>query len=52
LKELLMGEQFTQSELELELAAIAEMIRQVRGVTSYGPGELQQELLSDRHLRS
>jgi hypothetical protein len=52
LKELLMGEQFTQAELELELAALAEMIRQVRGVKGYGPGELQQELLSDRQLRS
>lgn len=52
LRELLMGEQLSQAELELELAALAEMIRQVRGVTSYGPGDLQQELLSDPQLRS
>jgi hypothetical protein len=52
LKELLMGEQLTQNELELELAALAEMIRQVRGIKSYGPGDLQAELLSDHPSRS
>jgi hypothetical protein len=38
-------------ELELELAALAEMIRVLRGIKdrSYGPAELRAELLSDRH---
>jgi hypothetical protein len=52
LKELLMGEAFTQAELEMELAALAEMIRHVRGLKTYSPGDLQAELLSDRRLRS
>ena len=46
LKEMLMGEPFSQAELELELAAIAEMIRQVRGVERFSPADLQAELLS------
>jgi hypothetical protein len=47
LRELLMGEQLTQADLEVELAALAEMIRRVRGVNTFGPAELQAELLSD-----
>jgi hypothetical protein len=52
LRDLVMGEPFTQAELELELAALAEMIRRIRGLPAYGPAELQAELLSDRPLRS
>ena len=48
MKEMLMGEPLTQSELELELAALAEMIRQVRGVEAFSPAQLQEELLSAR----
>jgi len=48
LKEMLLGEPFTQSELELEMAALAEMIRQVRGVEAFTPADLQAELLSAR----
>jgi hypothetical protein len=46
LRELLLGEPFTQAELELELAALSEMIRQIRRLEQYGPAELQAELLS------
>lgn len=48
LKEMMMGEPLSQSELELEMAALAEMIRQVRGVESFTPADLQAELLSVR----
>lgn len=47
-KEMLMGEPLSQSELELEMAALAEMIRQVRGVERFTPADLQAELLSVR----
>jgi hypothetical protein len=50
MKEMLLGEPFTQPELELELAALAEMIRQVRGVEVFSPAQLQEELLSARPL--
>jgi hypothetical protein len=52
LKELLMGEPLGQKELESELAALAEMIRQVRGLETFTPAQLQAELLSDRQRRS
>jgi len=52
MKEMLLGEPFTQSELELELAALAEMIRQVRGLDAFSPADLQAELLSAPRLRS
>jgi hypothetical protein len=48
LRDLLMGEPLTQPELELEMAALAEMLRRVRGLERFTPGELQGELLSDR----
>jgi hypothetical protein len=40
--------EFTASELELEAAALAEMFREIRGVESYTPADLQAELLSAR----
>jgi hypothetical protein len=40
--------ELTASELELELAALAEMIRSIRGMESCSPADLQQELLSAR----
>jgi hypothetical protein len=52
LKELLMGEPLSHKELESELAALAEMVRQVRGLESFTPAQLQAELLTDRRLRS
>jgi hypothetical protein len=52
LKELLMGEPLSHKELESELAALAEMVRQVRGLETFTPAQLQAELLSDRRLRS
>jgi hypothetical protein len=52
LKELLMGEPLSHKELESELAALAEMIRQVRGLETFTPAALQAELLTDRRLRS
>jgi hypothetical protein len=52
LKELLMGEPLSHKELESELAALAEMVRVVRGLESFTPAQLQAELLSDRRLRS
>jgi len=52
LRDLVMGEPFTQSELEMEMAALAEMIRRIRGLEAYGPAELQSELLSDPQRRS
>lgn len=42
------GAELTTTELELELAGFAEMIRSVRGLKSYTPAELQAELLSAR----
>ena len=48
LKELLMGGDISTHELELELAAYAEMLRQIRGLESYTPADLQDELLSAR----
>lgn len=51
LKELLMGEELSQKELESEMAALAEMIGQVRG-RALTPAQLQAELLTDRPLRS
>jgi len=40
--------EFTTAELEMETAALAEMIRTIRGVDSYSPADLQAELLSAR----
>ena len=40
--------EFTASELELEAAALAEMFREIRGLHSYSPADLQEELLSAR----
>ena len=48
LKELLMGGDISGTELELELAAFAEMLRSIRGLDSYTPADLQEELLSAR----
>jgi hypothetical protein len=48
LKELLMGGDIQGTELELELAAFAEMLRSIRGIDSFTPADLQQELLSVR----
>jgi hypothetical protein len=47
-----MGEPLSHKELESELAALAEMVRVVRGLESFTPAQLQAELLSDRRLRS
>jgi hypothetical protein len=52
LKELLMGEPLSHKELESELAALAEMVRQVRRLDTFTPAQLQAELLTDRRLRS
>lgn len=47
LRELLSGQKpLASSELEQEMAALAEMVRRVRGMAAYGPGEFLQELLS------
>lgn len=51
LKEILMGDELSANEMDLELAAFAEMIRAVRGLESYTPADLQQELLSARRSR-
>jgi hypothetical protein len=40
--------ELTASELELETAALAEMLRSVRGLKIYTPADLQAELLSAR----
>lgn len=40
--------EFTPTELELELAALAEMVRSIRKAPSYTPADLQEELLSVR----
>ncbi len=42
------GAELTTTELEMELAGFAEMIRSIRGLKSYTPAELQAELLSGR----
>jgi len=48
LKALVMGEEtLSLSELEGELAALAELVGQIRGQKFYSPGDLQAELLSD-----
>ena len=51
LKEILMGGEITANELELELAAFAEMLRSIRQLDTYTPAELQAELLSARRFR-
>lgn len=48
LKDLLMGGDISGTELELELAAFAEMLRLIRGLDSFTPADLQDELLSVR----
>ena len=48
LKDLLMGGEISASDLELEMAAFAEMLRSIRGLDSYTPADLQKELLTDR----
>lgn len=48
LKELLTGGDISGTELELELAAFAEMLRIIRGLDSFTPADLQDELLSAR----
>jgi hypothetical protein len=48
LKDLLMGGDISGTELELELAAFAEMLRIIRGLDSFTPADLQEELLSVR----
>jgi len=40
--------ELTTSEMELEMAALAEMFRAIRGLDSYSPADLQAELSSDR----
>jgi hypothetical protein len=42
----------SHQEQESELAALAEMVRQVRGLETFTPAQLQAELLTDRRLRS
>lgn len=39
---------FTNSELEMEIGALAEMVRTIRKLDSYTPANLQAELLSAR----
>ena len=48
LKELLMGGEISATDMELELAAFAEMLRSIRVLNSYTPADLQEELLSAR----
>jgi|GEM_PF-1420026 hypothetical protein len=51
LKELIVGDQsLARDDIEAELAALAEMLRVVRGLKagSYGPAELEAELLGPR----
>ena len=48
LKELLMGGDISATEMELELAAFSEMLRIIRGIDSFTPADLQEELLSVR----
>jgi hypothetical protein len=40
--------ELTGEELELELAALAQMVGQIRQLDNYTPAELQAELLSAR----
>lgn len=40
--------ELTTSEMELEAAAMAEMFRAIRGMESFSPADLQQELMSAR----
>jgi hypothetical protein len=42
------GPELSMSELELETAALAEMLRTIRGLESYSPADLQAELMSAR----
>jgi hypothetical protein len=47
LREVLSGmAEISASELELEMAAFAEMLRTIRGLRSFGPADLQAELMS------
>lgn len=49
LRDLVTGQgDLTTAELELEMPALADMIRSVRGLDSYTPADLQSELLSAR----
>jgi hypothetical protein len=48
LKDLLMGGDISGTDLELELAAFAEMLRLIRGLDLFTPADLQDELLSAR----
>lgn len=48
LKDMLMGGEITGHELEMELAAFAQMIATIRQLDSYTPADLQAELLSAR----
>jgi hypothetical protein len=48
LKDMLMGGEISGTELEMELAAFAEMLRLIRGLDSFTPADLQDELLSAR----
>jgi hypothetical protein len=48
LKDLLMGGDISATELELELAAFAQMLLSIRQLDSYTPADLQAELLSAR----
>lgn len=48
LKEILMGGEISTHELELELAAFAQMLCSIRELDSYTPADLQAELLSAR----
>ena len=47
LREVLSGmAEISASELELEMAAFAEMLRSIRGLRSFSPADLQAELMS------
>lgn len=48
LRDMLMGGEITGTELEMELAAFAEMLRSIRQLDSFTPADLQDELLSAR----
>jgi len=50
LREVLSGmAEISANELELEMAAFAEMLRAIRGLRSFGPADLQAELMSAHH---
>ena len=50
LREVLSGmTEISAGELELEMAAFAEMLRAIRGLRSFGPADLQAELMSAHH---